>query len=207
MQKEQKVKCLNCDRLTKKDTKTHLCVSCCKIGNTINLGRKRKPFTEEWKIKIGKAAKGNKYSIGRKATESTKEKMSLAKKGKKPANFGINFGVKGKPLSLETRKKLSISHRGGKNYSWKGGVEKENKAIRKSFNFKLWRESVFKRDNWTCRRCNISGGVLHPHHIFPFSESIEHRFNVSNGVTLCKECHIELHRVRNLRIKFLNSVK
>ena len=72
---------------------------------------------------------------------------------------------------------------------WKGGVTPINNIIRKSVKFKEWREAVFKRDDYTCQECLIRGGKLHPDHIKPFGLFPELRFELSNGRTLCADCH------------------
>ncbi len=100
-----------------------------------------------------------------------------------------HMGVKMPTRSVEHRKKIGLAHSGSKSPFWKGGVSEENKRIRASLNFKLWRESVFKRDNWTCQECNIRGNELHPHHIKPFALFPELRFAIDNGITLCAPCH------------------
>ena len=46
-----------------------------------------------------------------------------------------------------------------------------------------------KRDNWTCVLCGKRGGTLEVDHIKQFAYYPELRFKVSNGRTLCKDCH------------------
>jgi len=77
---------------------------------------------------------------------------------------------------------------------WKGGVTSINKSIRSSLQYKLWRESVFKRDNFTCVWCGSKSGdgktvALNADHIKPFSLFPELRFAIDNGRTLCLDCH------------------
>lgn len=79
---------------------------------------------------------------------------------------------------------------GAKHHSWKGGVTPINEKIRKSAKYRLWREAVFKRDNYTC----VIGGKAHgsrlnADHIKPFSLYPELHFDITNGRTLCVDCH------------------
>ena len=74
--------------------------------------------------------------------------------------------------------------------NWRGGVTPINKLIRRSNEYKLWREAVFKRDRYQC----IWGGKEHGNklqadHIKSFSQFPELRFAIDNGRTLCHECH------------------
>ena len=52
-----------------------------------------------------------------------------------------------------------------------------------------WRNNVFKRDNYTCRKCGKVGGVLNAHHIKSWAKHPELRYILSNGITLCLPCH------------------
>ena len=84
--------------------------------------------------------------------------------------------------------------RGEKSNLWKGGVTPINQTIRMSLEYKLWRESVFKRDNYTCVWCGAKSGngkavILQADHIKPFYLYPELRFAIDNGRTLCKSCH------------------
>lgn len=145
--------------------------------------------SEETKRKMSESHIGKRPYV---MTDEIKENMRLAQIGKKRSPESIAKRVAkntGKKRSDEARKNISESLKGDKSPSWKGGISKENDRIRKSVDFKLWREKVFERDNWTCCECDTRGGVLHPHHIKSFYEYPELRFEVNNGITLCVDCH------------------
>lgn len=140
-------------------------------------------FSRETLLKMSKRVS---WIKGKTHTPETRMKLHLS-------HIGIPTGrspMKGKKHSIETRKKMSESHKGDKSYLWKGGITPLNLAIRASIEYKLWRESVFKRDNYTCTFCGDSkGGNLNADHIKPFAFYPELRFELSNGRTLCIECH------------------
>lgn len=98
-------------------------------------------------------------------------------------------GWLGKHHSVKSRIKMSEAKKGDKNYNWKGGMREELKIIRQSLEYRLWREKIFERDNYTCQICNIKGGDLNADHIKPFAFYEELRFDLDNGRTLCIECH------------------
>lgn len=86
-------------------------------------------------------------------------------------------------------------------WNYQGGISAENHIIRNSTEIKIWRTKVFERDNYTCQNCGEKGGELNAHHIKMFSQFPKLRFDVSNGLTLCKQCHINIHKNhRNERI-------
>ena len=73
---------------------------------------------------------------------------------------------------------------------------KINKFIRNTNKYKNWRESVFKRDNWTCQKCGKRSKknnyiYIEAHHKKPFALFPELRFIIDNGLTLCKKCHAQ----------------
>jgi 5-methylcytosine-specific restriction endonuclease McrA len=57
-----------------------------------------------------------------------------------------------------------------------------------------WRMSVYKRDNFTCQmpNCRRKSG-LQAHHIRKWSSASILRFDVQNGITLCRSCHNEVN--------------
>lgn len=144
-------------------------------------------------------------SKGVKFTEDHKRKIGLAHKGK-PKNYPVwNKGLKmskdewkkrgfdrtGEVRTLEVRKKISDTMKSKREqlHTWKGGITPINHKIRKSFEYRLWRESVFQRDNWTCQWCGERGGKLNADHIKPFCDYPELRLAIDNGRTLCVTCH------------------
>lgn len=107
----------------------------------------------------------------------------------------------GKPLCKCGNIMLRESHRcskcqrkynsGQNHYNWKGGVTTINEKIRQSIEYKQWRKAVFNRDRFTCQACGQIGGDLHADHELPFSLFPDLRFEVLNGQTLCRECHLK----------------
>ena len=58
---------------------------------------------------------------------------------------------------------------------------------------KIWRGSVFGRDNSTCQCCRKKDKTIQAHHILPWSKFPEVRFDVDNGITFCQPCHKKYH--------------
>lgn len=53
-----------------------------------------------------------------------------------------------------------------------------------------WRLSVLKRDKWKCLKCGSKNKrLLQAHHILKWSTHIHLRYEISNGISLCKKCH------------------
>ena len=110
-------------------------------------------------------------------------------------------------LSDEQRRNFGSWMVEDKNPNWKGGVTKENEKVRKSLEYKIWRDSVFKRDNYTCVLCNVRSSVgnrtiINADHIKPFSLFPSLRFELSNGRTLCVPCH---RKTDTYGVKFIVS--
>lgn len=89
-------------------------------------GRGGANLTAEMKAKIGAANKNNKSFLGKRHTEETKAKLSVASKGRVPSEetrAKIGAAHKGKIVTAETRAKLSEAKKGnkytlGKTYSY-----------------------------------------------------------------------------------------
>lgn len=89
----------------------------------------------------------------------------------------------------EVKEKLRVMFSGVNSHFWKGGVSNENHRIRQSLEYRIWRESVFKRDDYTCQECGKRGVELQADHVKPFAYHPKLRFDINNGRTLCIDCH------------------
>ncbi len=128
-------------------------------------------------IRIRTVAEASRNAIW---TEEGRERQRQARQGKRSAAF---------------RRKMSAAAKDrGKSHNWfVDGNGKERDTIRKQemdrFEYRLWREAVFQRDNFTCQACGKHGGYLHADHIASWHNFPELRYEVSNGRTLCVPCH------------------
>lgn len=117
--------------------------------------------------------------------------------------------LSGKPKSLNHRLAMSASARasgirsGERNGNWKGGVAKDGLRARSKAAYMEWKSAVFAKAQWKCEGCSKEHGsvcvccghrtLLHAHHIIPFSEKPELRYEPSNGKALCEQCHWKEH--------------
>ena len=67
----------------------------------------------------------------------------------------------------------------------------KNKSRKIDYAYIKWRNSVLNRDNYTCKLCGKTKDetILNVHHIERYADNEELRTDVSNGITLCYECH------------------
>lgn len=92
---------------------------------------------------------------------------------------------------------------GEKSHFWKNGATQGKIRIRVHPLYKKWRKAIFERDNYTCQSClktssELTRGKLCAHHIVKFSDDPKLALKVSNGITLCWQCHRDFHKfVRN----------
>lgn len=83
----------------------------------------------------------------------------------------------------------SLKQAGEKSHRWEGGKTSAAMKVRNSKEYAQWRTAVYERDGYACQHCGQRGGKLHADHIKPFSTHPELRFDLSNGRTLCIDCH------------------
>lgn len=148
-----------------------------------------------WKSMIGKPPTENQLRYWE--SKMGKSSWNKGKKMDKYPNCGFKKGHKDfvpKESRKKSGEKISNANKGEKGSNWKGGVTPINKSARNKIEYRLWRESVFARDNWICQKCKKRGGELHPHHILNFSQYFNLRYAIDNGITFCNICHTQFHK-------------
>lgn len=154
---------------------------------------------------------GNKSRIGKPNNSS-----GCFKKGQKSLTKGIklsedrilkqkevmsNFWKSEKGIIAKEKIRQSLLGRptgrtGEKSNFWKGGKTYWRDKLENSIEYKTWRRKVFERDNYKCQECGDSNYEgrgktieLQAHHIKPVYKFPNLATEVSNGITLCRDCH------------------
>ena len=176
--------------IPKRSEETRKTISIKMMGNTSAKGILK---TDEWKKKASDRMKGNKNGFKKghimNVSIETRKKISLSKIGKK-----LSQEQKDKIFTSEYLKRKSDFQKGEKGSNWRGGITPESAKIRNSLELKLWRKSCMERDNFTCQKTGIRGGILRVHHINNFSSFPELRTSIENGITLSDGAHREFHK-------------
>lgn len=123
--------------------------------------------------------KGQNNSAGTKAAWSDPEKRKR-----------IMDGIKRRSQS-EQWKSAPHFQRGEKHPKYNGNRKARQDASR--YQYKQWHSLVLKACDYTCQRCGIRGGKLEAHHVKSWANHPELRFDVSNGIALCEDCHLSTH--------------
>jgi len=222
--------CVDCGKPIKKESTR--CHSCSNKKN--NIGRKASDEAKKNMSKASKGkkkpqsmidkitGKGN-YFFGKKHSKESLQKMKDVRTGvplSKSHRQSIGLGHKGVSLTEQHKINISNAQKGDKCYSWKGGITPLNHAIRNSKKYADWRTQVFGRDNFTCQECKARGVWIEAHHEKSFAEiikdnriktigdadSCDELWSISNGITLCKKCHKQLHsKLRRQQKSVLNT--
>ena len=138
--------------------------------------------------------------VGRKRTEESKRKISLALKGKPTWNKGIKqwknkiHPMLGKHHSKESKRLMSLKRFGkyiGENHPmWKGGLAfRKREDKRNDSAYQEWTRLVKKRDKICQLKDENCGGYLVVHHIKSWRDCPELRYELTNGITLCQAHH------------------
>lgn len=160
---------------------------------------------------------GNKFWLGRKHNETTKEKIRLSRVGKYNGEENPHWlGGKSKPKCIDCgvekgswygKRCIGCNFKfciGENHPCWRGGTSERRTLYHRKENI-AWRIAVFKRDSYTCQVCRQIGGKLQADHIKAWSLYPELRLDIDNGRTLCIECHKKTENYGSRVWKFLNK--
>jgi len=163
------------------------------------MGLNRKHTKEEIE-NLRQKSLGNKHAYGLKWTEEQKTRIKNRYKGKKLsletrkkmsiAQIG-NKKFLGKKHTEKTKKKMSESQSGDKNHAWLGGKSFEPYTTDWTNTF---RRSIRERDFYTCQVCKEPQGdaALSIHHI----DYDKQNNDIKNLISLCTSCHIKTNTNR-----------
>ena len=153
-------------------------------------------FQKGHKINIGK-----KNHLGFKHSKEARIKISQNNLGKKAWNKGKTWSEKIKKRISETNKRKGIEPKvkwiglGKNHWNWKEDRTKlkrfnDTAKDRRSSAYTEWRKRVWVRDNWKCKIANQDcNGRIEAHHILSYTHYPELRYELNNGITLCKFHH------------------
>lgn len=208
-------KCLHCRKSYNNDRKySKFCSRVC--FSLSQIWKNKPPHTEEWKkqnsilhkwkkVRLETKEKLSQCKIGDKNPMYGKTNKYLSEMSKKQVWEKSPSWKWWMPKCIDCWKQVSSYHttrckwcasrynRWENNASWKWWVSKINKTERQlamnTKEYKLWRYSVFERDNYTCIWCFKRWCVLHADHIKPWCDYPELRYAIDNWRTLCVDCH------------------
>ncbi len=144
-------------------------------------------------------------NTGKKRTEEDKQRQSIRMMGENNPNYGKKHPY----LAEYNREKARNGGFSGENHwNWKDGRTPLVEKIRYCLKYRTWRDNIYTRDNFICQKCSKRGNKLHAHHIKYFSAILEENkigtleqsydcaelWSLNNGITLCKPCHIKIHK-------------
>ena len=115
----------------------------------------------------------------------------------------ISKGLKDNPKNLKHIRELAKQHRGKNHWNWKGGITSLKRKLRQTKKYKEWQQAVYRKESWKCKICgrHCKKGNIIAHHKKSFEDYPKLRYVVSNGMTLCRKCHLLLHRrIINLQV-------
>jgi 5-methylcytosine-specific restriction endonuclease McrA len=150
--------------------------------------------------------------LGKHFTQKGLENLRESHKGQIAWNKGVK-GMKspflGKHHSEESKRKNREKHIGNKYKLGKGHKTPARILIRESNKYKIWRQLIYLRDDFTCQDCGQRGGKLEAHHhkksfsllikeacdflpllsIYDAVMTYSPFWDIDNGKTLCRGCH------------------
>lgn len=104
-------------------------------------------------------------------------------------------GCRQSKSSSERMSKYLSTHKGKNHPRYNKNLSKKDRLKRwNMWKYKVWSKNILSRDNYTCRICGLYGCELNAHHLDGYHWCKKRRFDLDNGITLCKSCHDDFHK-------------
>jgi len=89
------------------------------------------------------------------------------------------------------------------NYRKRTKLKRSFKKTGRNFDdpeYKKWRKAIYQRDEYKCQfpACKYRGRKVEAHHIKTWAENPILRYNLDNGISLCRKCHRKITRKERL---------
>jgi hypothetical protein len=125
--------------------------------------------------------------LGKKHSPETRAKIAAKARGRIVAPETIE-------KAMHTKRQMGSIRSGSRAWNWKGG---KPWARFKEPRYLEWRNAVLERDGYVCqhcgRQCRKYEKGLAAHHIKSYADYPDLRYDVTNGICLCRACHMALH--------------
>lgn len=184
------------ETITKNEQERRRKISESLIGNKRakgSKGRLGQIFSEEHRRKLSLTHIGKILSLEHKKKLSENNvKYWLGKKRPEVKNWLIPLSKGIYKHTKEAKEKISESHSGEKHYRWNYDRETVRRNRRDNLNadYHLWARMVKKRDKLKCKLDDENcSRKLEAHHILPWSQFPDVRYDISSGITLCQFHH------------------
>lgn len=104
----------------------------------------------------------------------------------------VNCAACGKPFYVPARHTKRGKYRYCSNACRGVGQRDLSGTLRNGWLYDVWREAVLHRDKQKCQRCGATTQLC-AHHVQTWDDAPALRFEVANGLTLCRACHVREH--------------
>lgn len=130
--------------------------------------------------------------------------------GENNPNYGNKWSIEARNKMSKKIKKLFSDYRNHPRY--KPELTKEDRQDRRlCLGYRNWALSVYKLDNYSCQCCGRRKNGLNAHHIESYRDNPHLRIEISNGITLCNDCHKAFHKMfgygKNTRAQLISFLR
>ena len=111
---------------------------------------------------------------------------------------GVAQGSERSIKAIATKRRNGTMYSGERHAWWNGGTTRTRFDDPR---YKEWRTAVMQQSNYCCAWCGKParetkyGSGLDCHHIKGWKNNVELRYEISNGMALCREHHIHMHKI------------